>query len=75
MAERKCDFPILVARSNGRSTCPDKFFKDFHESGHCDRCPKVNHGQMVLNVYPKGEMDAYLVKQEGLSDSLKRSQD
>lgn len=75
MAERKCDFPILVTRSNGRSTCPDKFFKDFRGKGNCDRCPKVNHGQMVLNVDRKGEIDAYSVKQEGLSESLRRSQD
>ena len=69
MTERKCDYPIIVQRSAGRSTCPDKFNKDFRDKGNCARCPKVYHNQMALSPKDKGEMQAFQVTRDAVEGS------
>ena len=50
MLERKCDFPIVVKRSNGRAVSPERYFKIFKSNNRCAQCPKsfYSHGVEFL---------------------------
>lgn len=72
MAERKCIDQRNVTQSNGRATCPDRFYNAYLEKANCGNCPKVSPtGRLYLGPrMSAGEVTAQTIFMKNLLNDL-----
>lgn len=65
MPERLCDLPKVVEASDGRATCPDRFYSGHFLKDDCNNCPKTRSNTNTKPPKSKADRDHWEVLKPG----------